>query len=410
MPARIRLIACVALLATLSLAGCGLGGANTNDPVIMVATSAPPNSGFQTYRHPSGVFSLRVPPDWIAEDLPDSNGVRVQFSDPEGTQAITRLSITIVNTGQPMTPEAFAQAVNAYQPPPDLANFQWTELERTDQADLSRRITGVRTYPALGPRSLNIFLQRNGSFFSALELDITGADPAMMETLRTVINTFRVDPNAELTIGTVQQAAAGVTAYSGIITFDSYLAWTERDGTFHISGEAVNTTLKPLEAVQLSGVLFDSQGRRLSEQSDILAVDVLGPGQSAPFDLRFEGGKPASTVRYELHAAARQADYVRQSFYGPENFAVANDQALYNERSNLVIQGELANIGPRAASAVKVVAAIWDDQGHIVASDTVFIAKSQLVPQEAASFEVTFYALGGPAVRYTLIVSGSVAQ
>jgi hypothetical protein len=396
-------------LMVLALAACGLGGAK-NEPVIVIATPIPPDAGFITYHHPSGVFTLRMPSDWIAGELPDSNGIRVQFTSLENNQAVTRLSILIVNTGQPMTPEAFAEAANAYQPPADLAAYGWHEISRADQRDGSRRIVGIREYPMLGPRSMNIFLEGDGSFFSALELDLTGADASTLNTLRAVINTFRVNQNAELAVGTVRQAAAGVTSYSGVIGFNGYLDWTDRQGAFHITGEVVNTTLKPLEAVRLSGVLFDSQGRRLAEQSDILSVDVLGPGQAAPFDLRFDGGKPATTVRYELQAAGRDAEYALQTFYGPENFSVANDQAIYNDRGNLVIRGDLANIGSKLATAVKVVVAIWDGQGRIVATETVFVSKPELVPQEATTFEVTFYDLGGPALTYTLTVVGTAGQ
>jgi hypothetical protein len=398
--------AAVGLLA-LILAGCGLGGAQIDDPVIVVATPIPPDANFVTYEHPSGVFTLRVPPDWIAGELPDANGIRVQFTTLEDSDAVTRLSAYVVNTGQPMTPEAFAQAANAYQPPDDLAGYNWSEIDRTAQRDGSRRIAGVRTYPTLGPRDINIFLQGDGAFFSALEIDITDASSAMIDTLRVVVNTFQVNQNAELAVGTVQQAAAGVTSYSGVIGFQGYTTWTDRQGVFHITGEVVNTTLAPLEAMRISGVLLDAQSRRLAEQSDILSVDVLAPGQSAPFDLRFEGGKPPPTVRYELGVAGREAEYALTEFYGPDNFVIANDEAIYNDQRNLVIRGELANVGSEIAESVKVVVAIWDDQGQVVATETVFLSKPQLVPQEAAPFEVPFYELGGPAVTYTLTITGT---
>lgn len=390
------------------LSACG-GSVTSNDPVFVVATPVPPDAGFVTYEHPSGVFSVRTPPEWVAGELPDPDGVRVQFTTLEGDQAVTRLSVYIVNTGEPMTPEAFAQAANAYQPPEDLASYGWQELGRADQRDGSRRIVGVRTYPMLGPRALNIFLQGVGAFFAALEVDVTEADTATLDTLTAVINTFRVNPDTELAVGAVQQAVAGVTSFTGVVGFNGYYAWTDSDGVFHLTGEAVNTTPYPLEAVRLSGVLFDAQGRRLVEQSDILPLDVLGPGQGAPFDLRFEGGKPPNAVRYELNVAGREAEYALQSFYGPENFVVANDYADYSTQGHLVVRGELANVGPSIAEAVKIVAAIWDDQGHIVATETLFIAKPRLVPQEAVSFEVPFYELGGPAVTYTLTVLGTVS-
>ncbi len=396
------------LILLLILTACE-GDLQGNDPVFVVATSVPADANFITYRHSSGVFSLRIPPDWIAGDLPDANGVRVQFTALENEQAVTRLSVYVVNTGEPMTPEAFAQAVNAYQPPDDLTAYDWRETNRADQRDGSRRITGVRTYPALGQRSLNIFLQGDGAFFSALELDITNADAPTLDRLATVVNTFRVNQDADMRIGSVQQAAAHVTAYSGVIGFNGYHAWTDRDGVFHITGEAVNTTPGKLEAVRLSGVLYDAQGRRLAEQSDILSMDVLEPGQGAPFDLRFEGGKPASTVRYELNVAAREAEYALQTFYGAENFAIANDEAVYVQ-DTLVVRGQLANTGSQIADAVKVIVAIWDDQGRVVAAETIFVSKPQLVPQEAVTFEVPLYAVGGPAVTFTINVVGTVGS
>jgi hypothetical protein len=227
--------------------------------------------------------------------------------------------------------------------------------------------------------------------------------------LQAVANTYRVNQNADVRIGTVQQAAAQVTAYSGVIGFNGYFAWTDRDGVFHITGEAVNTTPDDLEAVRLSGVLYDAQGRRLAEQSDILSMDVLGPGQGAPFDLRFEGGKPASAVRYELNVAAREAEYAVQTVYDASNFTIANEEAVYVQNT-LVVRGELANTGNQIAEAVKVIVAIWDNEGHVVATETVFVSKPQLVPQEAIAFEVPLYAVGGPAVTFTINVIGTVGS
>lgn len=400
----------ISLVLLIVLAGCGSVGNELGDPVILDSTVPAPDAGFVTYTHPSGVFSMRMPASWKPEDLSKPGSVRVQFSVVEGDQDVVRLSVYVVNTGTPMSAEAFEQAANAYLPPEDIAAYEWHEIENSAQADHSRRIVGVRSYPMLGPRDLNIFLQRDGTFFSAMEVDVTGADAATLNTVRAVINTFKVDANATLDVSTVQQAAVvGVTSYSGVVAFDGYYAWTDREGVFHITGQVLNTTRGPLEAIVLAGILYDNQDRRLDEQSDILAVDVLKPGEAAPFDLRFEGGKPPSTVRYELEVAGRNAEYAASTFYGSENFVVANAHADY-DNNTLVVRGELANIGTRPAAAVRVIVAIWDDQGHVVAAQTVFISKDQLVPQEAATFEVPIYEMGGAAVNYTLTVAGTVAD
>ncbi|MEP0762009.1 MAG: hypothetical protein HRF48_04655, partial [Chloroflexota bacterium] len=95
-PVRLARMGLAALLA-LTLAACG-GSVRSNDPVFVVASPVPPDAGFVTYRHASGAFSLRIPPGWIAGELPDPEGVRVQFTTLEGTAAVTRLSVYVVNT------------------------------------------------------------------------------------------------------------------------------------------------------------------------------------------------------------------------------------------------------------------------------------------------------------------------
>ena len=68
------------------------------------------------------------------------------------------------------------------------------------------------------------------------------------------------------------------------------------------------------------------------------------------------------------------------------------------------------DFGAQVAEAVRVVAALWDDAGHVVAVQTIYVSRPRLVPQEAVSFEVPFYELGGPAVTYTLTVVGQVGR
>src|SRR5688572_30101936 len=153
-----------------------------NAPLVQVATPNAPDAGFRTYEHPTGVFSIRVPPDWIPDQLPDENGIRTQFTSVEGNERAVRLTIYVVNTGQPLTQEAFLQAVNDYQPPNDLSGIPFTRLRDPEvMADGSVRLTGIRHYSMLGDRAMNIFVQSSGSYFTALEADVTNIPPAVLE-------------------------------------------------------------------------------------------------------------------------------------------------------------------------------------------------------------------------------------
>ena len=126
----------------LVLAACTTGNGN-GEPLILVATPDAPDAGFQTFEHSSGVFSIRIPPDWIPDELPDDNGIRMQFTSVEGSERVVRLSLTVINTGQPMTAEAFIQAVNAYQPPSDVSAVPWIPTsDMAAMSDGSVRLTG----------------------------------------------------------------------------------------------------------------------------------------------------------------------------------------------------------------------------------------------------------------------------
>ena len=53
--------------------------------------------------------------------------------------------------------------------------------------------------------------------------------------------------------------------------------------------------------------------------------------ESAPFRLRFDTGRPSTAVRYELHAAARAAEFALADFFGGDRFLIGEDQAFYND-------------------------------------------------------------------------------
>lgn len=397
-----RIFYLLTLLLSLALVACEQEG--TQEPIIVTPTPAPADADFVDYRHETGVFSLRVPPGWTPGDLPIENGVRVQFSTIENNEPVVRLTAYVVNTGQPMTLETFSNTVAAYQPPADVAAFEWQpQGDYLPQTDGSVLQSGIRYYPILGPRQLNIFMQGDDTYFTALELDVTGASEELLETLAAVINTYRINTDVSLEVGEV----TSLTAASGVVVFDSYTTWSDSDGGFNITGRVVNQDDQALEAIRLTGYLFDARDNQLTFKEGILTTDMLQPGEGAPFRLRFDGGRPSTVVRYELHAAARDASFTRQDFYGRENFEVQQNPAVYNDNGNLVISGQLVNIGPRVARDVKVIVSVLDEKNNVVATETVFANNERLLPGEADSYEVVVYDLGGAAIRYELNVVGT---
>ncbi len=383
------------IIFVLLLVGC------SDTPAVLVATPLPPDSDFRTYRHPSGVFTLRLPPEWSVRDLSDGTAARAEFSAPN-TNSLP-LSVYVLNIGSQLSATALIEQIDRY-----LETFHgadYSESSRAAQGDGSWRVVGVRQ-TGIGARTLNTFLQADGTFLSVLEADVTDLDEAALNTLRAVINTLRVDPRAALNVGDLRAAPEVPIAEVGALIFSGLHTWTAPNGDFVINGLVTNAAGAPLEAIRVTALFFDADDVQLSEQANVLSTEVLENGFSAPFSIRFRGGKPTRAARYELRSAARHAEFALQSYLGEDAFIRGNEIARYNANGFLTVSGDIVNQTQSAAAFVKVIIAVLDDQGRVVATDSAFLNRPTLLPGEAARFEVVFPELGGNAIRYIISVEG----
>ena len=99
-------------LVLLLVGGLLLTGCNP-DPVVVVATAVPLDANFRVYQHPTGVFSLRLPPNWSVRDVSQGSAIRVEFSPPDN--AGLPLSVYIINTGTVMDTSELLNAIDQYQ-------------------------------------------------------------------------------------------------------------------------------------------------------------------------------------------------------------------------------------------------------------------------------------------------------
>ena len=304
----------------------------------------------------------------------------------------------MLNTGAPLNADAFERAISDYQaashPQP-----AYQPQQRLVQADGSWLIPALLRTDT-GYQQLNTFFQRERALFAVLEVRLPEDDETLLRQLDIAIDTFTLNPDAELGAGQVAQAAAPLDAFGGgVVGFGGMYTWTDGSGGFHINGQVVNNDIAALEFVRLTAYLYDTAGNLLAEQSDYAASDVLMPGQYAPFNLRFVGGRPPAAARYEVHAAARHAGARVESHYGPSNFTI-EDHADFNVHGHLIVSGTVTNSGPLPANYVKVTVTIFDGEGRVVATDTTFVQQQLLFPGQSTAFQLTFFELGGDATRY----------
>jgi hypothetical protein len=377
-------------------------------PVVVVATPVPPDARFHTYRHPSGVFSLRLPADWSVRDLSHGDVIRVEFSPPGNTGL--PMTVYVLNTGAPLDAASFLDAINRYQAVINGDSSVYTEMSRNAQGDGSWRLVGVRQTP-IGPRQLNTFLQANQSFLSAIEVDLTDASEADLQTLRAIVNTYRVDPTAVIGASSIQAPEdAGAGASSGILAFSGMYSWTDTQGVFIINGQVTNQSGRPLEGIRVTAILYDAQNNALVDQANVVPVEVLADKAQAAFSIHFRNGKPSQAVRYELQAVARNAEYALSTHLGDDSFLRGNEKAVYNASGFLTIVGDVVNKTQGIAHFVKVTAIVYDEQQRVVATDSAFLSKPDLQPGDTGHFEITLYEMGGSAARYVVSVEGKSGQ
>lgn len=386
----------------MSLTGCQGG------PLIVVATPVPPDSGFRTYHYPAGTFTIRLPADWSTRDVSSGNAVRVEFSPPDN--AGLPLTVYVVNTGQPIDTATLLDDLKPYESSINGDASVYTELARNAQGDGSWRMVGVRQ-TSIGPRQMNTFIEADRSFLSAVVLDITNADPTRLAQLTAIVNTFRVNTAASLTVSNVNASTpassiASVNTSAGTITFDGLLDWTDSSGGFNVNGELTNHSGGPLEAVRVTALLYDAQNAVLAQEGDVIGSDVLSDGATASFSIRFRDGKPPQAVRYELQSSARNASYNLPTYLGPENFIKGNEKASYDAAGDLVISGDVVNQTQQAAHAIRVNVTVFDAQQRVVGSQSAFVAKPDLLPGDTSHYEVTFYQLAGSAGRFVTRIEG----
>jgi hypothetical protein len=391
------LLTCTAL----ALAGC-----NESSGVVM-ATPVPVGGDFQPYAHPSGVFWLRLPVDWAVNDLSTGDTLLVEFSPPGAVRP--PLVVHALNTGAPMTVESFERAIADYQNTYYGDATVYQPQPRVVQADGSWLIPALHQTIA-ETLQLNTFFERAGPFFIALEVVVPAGDPALLETLDAVIDTFGVDRDARIeadAAGEVLPAGAPQEPFAaGVVGFRGLFTWTDAQGAFIINGQVVNNDVASLTFVQITADLLDAAGGLLAEESDFATADVIAPGQTAYFTVRFPDGRPAEAAQYELHANARHVLPAAESFYGPEHFTL--EYAADYKDGYLTVDGTVTNNGDVPAYYVKVTAIVFDDLGRVVAVETTFGEKRDLGPGESTPYQVTFFELGGQAVSHTATVQGSL--
>lgn len=384
-------------LLVMILLGVALSGCGTRQE------ANPAGQRSRPYAHASGVFSLELPPTWRVADLSEGAVIRVMFSPPEA--ASPYLTVTVVRLEGPIDDTAFAAAMGAYL---RAARVQGVDVhETTAMGDGSWRVTAVRTAQGV-PQPINLFLQRDGSYFSVLEAVVPGDDAFSMALLSLLLNSYAVNPEADWPPGDLELAAQrdpDLLVAGGNLVFGNIRAWEDAEGVFHLTGLVANRATYPVEEVAITARFLDGTGAVQAEAQAALPVPVLLDGEQLPFDIAVSDGWPRLAVRYELQATARAATAADRVILGAEGFEW-EDEAQYDAQGGLHIQGMVWNTGGATVQAVQSVVTVFDEADRVIGVVPGPVIEQALAPGDSARFDVPLASLGGEPIRYQLTLWG----
>lgn len=177
-------------------------------------------------------------------------------------------------------------------------------------------------------------------------------------------------------------------------------------GNVWVLGEVLNDSTVALEQVQVAAVLLDEQNQEISRQEAFVALDLVDPGQRAPFALLFEPPTPrfASYQVFVIHAVAA---YVGSYYRDLQVQGLQNDHERY---ASYTVKGTIVNSGPEEAVGVQVILTGYDSLDRVIAMRKLDPDYNVIPRGGETTFTAILTPFGGPIARFEAVAQGRRQQ
>lgn len=377
----------------IGLTGCTGGGA-----VRFAPTPLPPELNPTSYQHPSGAFTLVLPPNWSIFSQNLTTLASTSFSAPNTDTPTIR--VAVVNLGSAIEANDMGELLLQYQTQirPDVDRY--TEQDRESFGDGSWRLTGLRTLAGGNTQQLNTFIDRAGSFLAVIEVTLP-TDTALRADIQRIINTFDLNPSANLPPSDI--SALSVSADSPIEVLN-VSTWVTPEGVLYVTGEVTNHSSEPVSRIPVRAIQIDAQGNGIAEAVDTVMGYTLYPETFLPFSLRFGQGQVDGATRYGV--------IVGDEDWNPDGVLTILDEELFdwtdesnfNDAGQLFINGNITNNSLETAKDTKLIVTVFNDQQEVIASAFHDVQPAILEAGETTDYNLLVPDVGGTPATYILTV------
>ena len=175
-------------------------------------------------------------------------------------------------------------------------------------------------------------------------------------------------------------------------------------GGLWVMGEIVNQSQALMEQVRGGMALLDGSGATLVTAQALSALDLVRPGEAAPFAILLDSA-PEDFDGYAAYVASAVPGYAG-SYY--RDLEVREVQGSPVGNVSYAVRGAVFNVGDQEANEIEVVITAYDPQGRVIAVRQVSPANSIIPPDGNIRFETTLTPLGGPVARVAALAQGRV--
>jgi hypothetical protein len=170
-----------------------------------------------------------------------------------------------------------------------------------------------------------------------------------------------------------------------------------------IIGEVMNRGQVPASQARVAAAIYDERGTMVDAAFTYARQEVMLPGDTAPFKL-FIAETGAPPARYELIAYAARAgdDEVRRM----ADVEVESFRSYTTPLDELVLVGEVTNVGRQHAVFVKVVASFYNEHGALLAVEWSYVWADVLAPGARSPFRIALYGTPEDVQRWAVWAEG----
>jgi hypothetical protein len=183
----------------------------------------------------------------------------------------------------------------------------------------------------------------------------------------------------------------------------SHRTWIATPGALWVAGELQNSTASNVKSIKIIITLYNAAGTVINVDYAYSTIDILLPGQKAPFRTSISSG-PTDYATLTITTDARFTTDV------PPNLRTISLNSHTDHLGWLHFAGQVQNLGAVPVAYEDVVVTLYDASGTFVNCATDPTDPSTIPAGGTAEFEVLFYSQHAGWTTYAIYPSEAAAQ